>query len=113
MVPRQILPASSLAGFYNDVIREAANQVAWTMYELYDDQAKMEEALALVNRAVACIEAPEEYYIYESQVRILLRLGRHEDAWQVAKQTLEKDEYFKDFKDITESKEYKKWLKKQ
>jgi hypothetical protein len=28
-------------------------------------------------------------------------------------QTLEKDEYFKDFKDIAESKEYKKWLKKQ
>jgi Leucine-rich repeat (LRR) protein/predicted DNA-binding WGR domain protein len=113
LLPEQILHSYGLAEFYKDVTREAGNQVAWTLFEVYEDREKLEEALAIVSRAVAYIEGEAEYYIYDTQVRILLRLGRQEDAWQVVRQTLKKDEYFKDFNDITETKEYKKWLKKQ
>ncbi|SDH41245.1 leucine-rich repeat domain-containing protein [Chitinophaga filiformis] len=112
LLPEHILPSTSMGAFYREVIRIVANAVAWAMYEVYEDQANMEEALTIVNKAVECIEDQSEYYIYDSQVRILLRLGRQEEAWQVVKQTLEKDEYFSNFDDIKETKEYKKWLKK-
>ncbi|MCF6406828.1 leucine-rich repeat domain-containing protein [Chitinophaga filiformis] len=112
LLPEQILHNTSMGAFYREVIRIVANAVAWAMYEVYEDKEKTEEALAIVNKAVACIENESEYYIYDSQVRILLRLGRQEEAWQVVKRTLELDEYFGNFNDITETKEYKKWLKK-
>ncbi|MVT12101.1 leucine-rich repeat domain-containing protein [Chitinophaga tropicalis] len=112
LLPEHILHSTSMGAFYREVIRIVANAVAWAMYEVYEDREKTEEALNMINKAVAYIENESEYYIYDTQVRILLRLGRQEDAWQIVKQTLEKDEYFSNFDDIVETKEYKKWLKK-
>lgn len=112
LLPKHILHSTSMGAFYRDVICIVGNAVAWAMYEAYEDREKMEEALAFINRAAAHIEKESEYYIYDSQVRILLRLGRQEDARQVVKQTLEKDKHFSSFDDIKETKEYKKWLNK-
>lgn len=112
LLPEHILHSTSMGDFYRDVIRRSGNAVAWAMYEVYEDREKMEEALAMVNRAAEYIVGDDEYYIYNTQVRILLRLGRQEEAWQIVKQTLEKDEFFESFDDIVETKEYKKWLKK-
>lgn len=112
LLPEEILHTTSMGAFHRDVIRVAANAVAWEMYKIYEDKDKTEEALAMISRAVACIENKSEYYIYDTQVRILLRLGRQEEAWQIVKRTLELDKYFNSFDDIKETKEYKKWLKK-
>ena len=113
LIPKDILPATSMGEFYKDAVRVMGNAVAWALYEGYEDAEKMEEALAIVNKAVAFVEKKSEYYIYDTQVRILLRLGRQEEAWQLVKRITALDKSSVDFKDIEESKEYKQWLKKQ
>lgn len=89
------------------------NAVAWDMLETYEDAAKMEEALLLINQAAAWVQDKSEYFIYDTKIRILLRLGRKEEAWQLVKKTLEENKSYTDLKDIEDSKEYKQWLKKQ
>lgn len=112
LLPAEILHNTDMGAFHREVIRIVANAVAWEMFTIYEDKEHTEEALALVNRAATCVENESQYFIYDSQARILLRLGRQEEAWQIVKRTLEQHRYFSHFDDLKETKEYKKWLKK-
>lgn len=113
LIPADILPDTSMGEFYKEAIRIMGNAVAWEMHETYGDAAKMEEALVLINRAAAWVKDTSEYFIYDTKIRILLRLGRKEEAWQLVKKTLEENKSYTALKDIEDSKEYKQWLKKQ
>lgn len=61
---------------------------------------------------VEVIEGQNGYYIFDTKVRILLKMGKTEDAYEIAQRVLSKDPSFGDFQDIKASKEYKAWLKK-
>lgn len=113
LIPADMLPDTSMGEFYKEAIRIMGNAVAWEMHETYEDVAKMEEALVLINQAAAWVKNKSEYFIYDTKIRILLRLGRKEEAWQLVKKTLEENKSYTDLKDIEDSKEYKQWLKKQ
>ncbi|TWV93631.1 hypothetical protein FEF09_26860 [Chitinophaga pinensis] len=113
LIPADMLPDTSMVEFYKEAIRIMGNAVAWEMHETYEDTAKMEEALALINQAAAWVKDKSEYFIYDTKIRILLRLGKKEEAWQLAKKTLEENNAYSGLNDITDSKEYKQWLKKQ
>jgi Leucine-rich repeat (LRR) protein/predicted DNA-binding WGR domain protein len=113
LLPAEVMSDTSMGKFYNEVICVAANSVAWAMYETYEDKAEMEKALVVVERAVAAVQSKSEYYVYDTQVRLLLRLGRKEEAWKIVQRTLDLDWNYAHFKDLVGSKEYKAWLKKQ
>jgi hypothetical protein len=42
----------------------------------------------------------EDYYILDTKVRILLKLGRHDEAYQIAREVLQQEPTFIDFQDM-------------
>ncbi len=107
--------------FKGEVYREAANGLAWLVYENEDSTtAELETALAWAEKAEKNIRDEADYYILDTRVRILLRLGRPEDAYRIVYRVLQEDPEFTDFQDFIEStedgdnslhREYVKWLK--
>lgn len=71
LIPKEMLPATSMGKFYKEAIRIMGNAVAWDMLETYEDAAKMEEALLLINQAAAWVQDKSEYFIYDTKIRIL------------------------------------------
>jgi hypothetical protein len=53
------------------------------------------------------------YFIYDTQVRVLLKLGRKEEAYQIVKRVLTLSPDFGDFKDIKQDGDFVNWLEKQ
>jgi len=52
----------------------------------------------------------DEFYIWDTKVRILLKLGRVDEAYAIVQRVLKKDSSFADFQDIKNSAPYKAWL---
>jgi tetratricopeptide (TPR) repeat protein len=104
---------TDLGKFYEDVTRITANSVAWRMYTISDRKEDIEAALDIILKAVAFIEEESHYGIYYTQVRILLKLGRTEEAYQIIKRTLALLSAFRDFQDFKKDADYKAWLEKQ
>ena len=90
-----------------EIYRYAANGAAW---ELREDEPKL--ALSIIERALKYAR-PEDTYLYDTQVRILLNLDRQQDAFSIVKNVLDENPWYEDFNDFTENKKYKKWVKKQ
>lgn len=102
---------TDLGAFQKEACRFASNSVAWDMHKLYNDSDQLEKALELVEKGVKCIENESHYYIYDTKVRILLKLKRVDEAYKIVKKVLSKDSDFYDFQDIKGSAAYKKWIK--
>jgi hypothetical protein len=73
----------------------------------------LENALEIVQQGIGHIETQQHYFLYDTQVRILLKLGRTEDAYQIVKRTLTLLSDFGDFQDFKKDEEYNTWLQKQ
>jgi hypothetical protein len=46
-------------------------------------------------------------------LRVLLKLGREEDAWRIMQRVLHEDPKFAPVQDLKKDKRYKAWLKRQ
>lgn len=112
LVPAVIWHFTDLGAFHKEVTRIAANTVAWQMYEIYDKREELEKALDVIAKGVAFISDEDHYFIYDTQVRILVKLGRTEEAYRIIKRTLTLLPDFKDFKDFKKDAAYKAWNKK-
>jgi len=95
--------------FKMEVCREAGNGLGWTMME---EGFALDEALSYVNKAVECMRGDEDNFIFDTKVRILLKMKRDNDAYKLVKSVLDQNSDFVDFQDIKNSNEYNKWLKK-
>jgi len=100
---------TELGAFKMEVCREAANGLGWNMME---EGKKLEEALDYVNEAVSCMRGEEDNYIYDTKVRILLKMNKRNEAYKIVKSILNEDPHFGDFQDIKNDANYKKWLRK-
>ena len=89
------------------VYRYAANGAAWILRE-----SDPEQALKLIERGIVYAR-PQDTYLQDTKVRILLNLDRQQDAFMVVKEVLDENPWFEYFNDFTEDKAYKKWVKKQ
>ena len=112
LIPAVIWQFTDLGAFHREVTRVTANTVAWQMYEIYDNTGDLEKALDVIAKGIACISDEDHYFIYDTQVRILLKLGRSDEAYQIVKRTLTLMPDFGDFKDLKKSDGYKAWKKK-
>jgi Leucine-rich repeat (LRR) protein len=110
LVPVMIWHFTELGKFHEEVCRFASNTVAWKMHLLTSDKAELEKALAIVQKGVDYIEREAHYYIYDTQVRILLKLERKEEAYQIVKRILALSPDFGDFQDIKQGTDYNNWL---
>lgn len=101
---------TELGAFQMEVYRSAANGLAWSLYEEYgDDQLKLEEGLGLAVRAQEYITGYDDYYIYDTKARILLKLGRSDEAFEIVDQVLSEDPDFHDFQDLKEDEAFERW----
>lgn len=113
LVPAMIWHFTDLGVFHKVVSRFAANMVAWKMHLLTSDKSELEKALAIVQKGVDLIQGEEDYYIYDTQVRILLKLERKEEAYQIVKRILALSPNFGDFQDIKQGTDYNNWVAKK
>jgi Leucine-rich repeat (LRR) protein len=113
LVPALIWQFTSLGKFHKEVVRISANAVAWDMHLISDKKEDLEKALEIILKGVAFIESKDHYFIYDTQVRILLKLGRKEEAYQIVKRVLTLSPNFGDFQDIKQDGDYVSWMEKQ
>lgn len=113
LVPALIWHFTDLGKFHEEVSRFAANMVAWKMHLLTSEKSELEKALAIVQKGVDHIQREEHYYIYDTQVRILLKLERKEEAYQIVKRILALSPGFGDFQDLKQHADYNDWVAKK
>jgi len=113
LVPQMIWHFTDLGKFHEEVTRITANSVAWQMHAISNKQEDLEKALAIILKGVAFIENESHYYIHDTQVRILLKLGRKEEAYQLVKRILTASPDFSDFQDLKQDAEYMEWVGRQ
>jgi tetratricopeptide (TPR) repeat protein len=101
-VPAAIWHFTDLGAFQEEVLRRCGNALAWYLMERGD----LDRALSTVERALTVAGSGEHDYIRDTKVRILLRLGRADDAYVVVDQVLARDPHFADFADLRETPEY-------
>jgi Leucine-rich repeat (LRR) protein len=97
--------------FHQEVIRYASNCIAWNLYENNDDPEKLEEALNIVERGVTFASEPAYFYIRDTKVRVLLKLGKTKEAYALVQRTLNVQPDFGDFQDFKSNKAYLEWEK--
>jgi hypothetical protein len=68
-------------------------------------------ALQHITKAKNFIRGPEDYYMYDTEVRILLKLKRKHDAFKIVKTILVENPNFSDFQDFKKNNEYISWAK--
>lgn len=113
LVPAMIWHFTDLGKFHEEVSRFAANTVAWKMHLLTNSKEELEKALAIVQKGVNHIQREEHFYIYDTQVRLLLKLERKEEAYQIVKRILAQSPNFGDFQDIKQDADYNNWVAKK
>ena len=113
LVPAMIWHFTDLGKFHEEVCRFAANTVAWNMHLHTNSKEELEKALAIVQKGGDYIQREEHFYIYDTQVRILLKLERKEEAYQIVKRILAQSPNFGDFQDIKQNAEYNNWMAKK
>lgn len=95
----------------------ASNGLAWFMYEdaqkTPSNTQLLKDALAVIEDATPLVSDPQHFYARDTEVRLLIALGRHEDAFKVVKETLDEAPGFADFSDFRANKRYLEWVKRQ
>ncbi len=98
------------AAFRREVYRTAANGLAWFLYEdAGTDPEALAEALHFAEMAEANMVEAGHHFILDTKVRILLRLGRKEEAFEIVEQVLDEDSDFADFQDFLSNEEFRRW----
>ncbi|RUT69642.1 hypothetical protein D0817_13540 [Flavobacterium cupreum] len=98
--------------FQKEVIRYANNFIAWQRYENTDDEKLLHEALKMTETACHYIEDgnKDQLYLYDTRARLLLKLNRKEEAYEIIRTTLIKDKNNPYFKELLNDPDYKIWL---
>lgn len=100
---------TDMGRFYEEVIRYATNNIAWYAYEHSDSTDELERALETISLGCNYIDSPDYFYAFDTKVRILLKLGRKEEAFKIVFSCLQQLPDFSDFSDIKKQKEYQDW----
>lgn len=112
LVPGAIWHFTDQGAFQEEVLRKASNALAWYQMEAASTPAALEEALASIQRGLA-VARPEDDYLRDTQVRILLKLGRSEEAYRIVDLVLRAEPDSADFRDLVEDSGYQAWRANQ
>ncbi|MBD0841517.1 leucine-rich repeat domain-containing protein [Streptomyces sp. TRM68416] len=109
LIPGTIWHLTDEGAFQEEVKRRTGNALAWHLLH----SGEPERALTAVEQALTVASAPEYDFIRDTQVRVLLALGRTEDAYRVADRVLTRDPSFDDLTDIAALPEFQSWRREQ
>ncbi|SFE42570.1 hypothetical protein SAMN05518672_10683 [Chitinophaga sp. CF118] len=107
-----LIPANSNHHYHKNVMRVVCNTLAWYMAESTEQKEVLENALGIIQQGIDHIETEQHYFLYDTQVRILLRLERTEEAYKIVHDILNLLPGFADFQDFKTDERYNEWLKK-
>lgn len=99
--------------FQMELHRTAANGLGWYLQKGTPTPAELAKANTVVSEAIDYIRGPQDYYIYDTLVRILLKQEKHEQAYQIVKEVLAEVPDFRDFQDLKSDTGYLSWLAKR
>ncbi len=85
------------------------NQIGWLAVQDEQDPAKMEEALAVVEQGVVISNWYELKYIVNTYVRLLLKLGRSDDAYTLVGEAFRITPNYAAFQDLKSDAQYISW----
>ncbi|MBP2656903.1 MAG: hypothetical protein H6Q73_4472, partial [Firmicutes bacterium] len=77
-----------------------------------DDAVVLQEALDVVEISIRYIESSTFYFLYEYKVGILHKLGRHEEAFVVVQNVLEKESDYPAFQPYKTDQTYLAWVER-
>ncbi|MFF3392708.1 hypothetical protein ACFYW1_17495 [Streptomyces sp. NPDC002669] len=109
LLPDTILHFTDEGAFQEEVRRRTGNALAWHLLRI----GEPERALAAVEQALVEAEGPSHDFIHDTRIRILLALGRTDDAYRVADQVLTRDPGFEDLADLANLPEFQRWRQAQ
>ncbi|WP_326767381.1 leucine-rich repeat domain-containing protein [Streptomyces sp. NBC_01591] len=109
LIPDTIWHFTDEGAFQEEVRRRTGNALAWHLLH----GGEPERALTAVEQALAEAEGPAHDFIRDTQVRILLALGRTDDAYRAADQVLTRDPGFADLTDIAALPGFQQWRRAQ
>ncbi|MFD4863433.1 leucine-rich repeat domain-containing protein [Streptomyces atratus] len=109
LIPGTIWHFTDEGAFQEEVKRRTGNALAWHLLH----SGEPERAVAAVEQALSVADAPEYDFVRDTQVRVLLALGRTDDAYRVADQILSRDPSFDDLTDIAALPEFQSWRQTQ
>ena len=101
--PGSIWHFTNEGAFQEEVTRRGGNALAWMLME----RGELDRALAVAERALSV--GGDRGYIFDTKVRILLKMGREREAYAIADTILTEDPSFADFQDIKASPAFKAW----
>ena len=99
--------------FQMEAHRIAANGLSWYLMEDATSAKALERANAIAQEATSYIRGPEDFYLYDTYARILLKQGKDEQAYKVVKLVLDEEPGFESFHDLAADSDYQAWAVKQ
>ncbi|SFE42435.1 hypothetical protein SAMN05518672_10679 [Chitinophaga sp. CF118] len=87
------------------------NQIGWAALEYEKDPHKLGIALDKMKRGVDYADWQDRKYIKETWVRLLLKAGRKDEAYEVVSEVLQKNQDDPDFADLKADVQYVDWVK--
>lgn len=109
LVPATIWHFTPMGAFQEEVRRRTGNALAWHLL----GRGELDRALAVVDTALDAAEGAEHDFIRDTRVRVLLALGRTEEAYLEADRVLTRHPDFADFADIKRSPAFLAWRSTQ
>jgi tetratricopeptide (TPR) repeat protein len=91
--------------FQEEVTRKTGNALAWLLMR----RGEHDRALATIERALAAAQGSDHDYIRDTKVRILLAMGRPQDAYPIVDAVLTREPDFDDFADLKEAADFQQW----
>ncbi|SEW34616.1 hypothetical protein SAMN05428988_4173 [Chitinophaga sp. YR573] len=88
-----------------------ANQIGWYAFEEEQDPVKLEKALAILEDGVKHSDWHDRKYIKDTYVRLLLKLGKGEEAYPIIGEAFEIDPGYPDFQDLKNDEQFIRWGK--
>lgn len=104
-----VMHFTDLGLFQEEVIRYASNSIAWHTCLVSDDQQRLQEALDILAQGEKYVDSADHAYLLDTKVRLLIKLGHQEEAYQVVRSSCIKYPYVTYFDDILYEEDYRHW----
>ncbi|SFE42501.1 hypothetical protein SAMN05518672_10681 [Chitinophaga sp. CF118] len=86
-----------------------ANQIGWCAFEDEEDPVKLRKALAILEDGAKRSNWYDQKYIKDTYVRLLLKLGKGEEAYPIVAEAFVIDPEYPDFQDLKNDEQYIRW----
>lgn len=95
-----------------DMMALYANQIGWYAFLDEEDTGKLEEAFSLLERGFNIYNRQRHKYLEDTKARLLLKMGRPDEAYAIVGAALKRDKNDPDFQDLKSDATYLSWAAK-